>query len=245
MKGILKAIGFFILYLMLTVLLQTLFSVLFMGIGAAAGIRDEKSIIEFANHNLLGITALSGLATVLLLYLVFKIRKKEIKAEWKLHPFQARELPLPLLLSFSYSFLFALATYGAPPENSALISASARYYSQTAPALGLLMMAVNLLLIAPVCEEVALRGIVYTRAEKTGRPAAAIAVSSLLFGCMHLSAGGGILALGSALMGAILGYIFCKYQSLWVCVLSHAAANLPDFILYRPYADARRFAFGA
>lgn len=50
---------------------------------------------------------------------------------------------------------------------------------------------------------------------------------------MHIAAGGSVLALGAIIMGAILGYIFYKYDSLWICIISHIAANLPDFILFK------------
>ena len=47
---------------------------------------------------------------------------------------------------------------------------------------------------------------------------------------MHFAAGGGILVIGAILMGAVFGYIFYKYNSLWICIISHIVANLPDFI---------------
>lgn len=232
MKGIFRAIGYFILYFILTMLFQILLSALFMGMAAINGPKDENLIIGFANNNILAITIFSGILTILVFYIIFKTRKKDIKAEWKLNHFKISDIILPTIISFSYSFLFALITYNMSIENSIMISNSVKYYSEILPMLGILMMAINLLLIAPISEELALRGIIYTRAEKTSNPIIAIIISSLLFGCMHFSAGGGILVIGSIFMGAVLGYIFYKYDSLWVCIISHAVANLPDFILF-------------
>ena len=45
-------------------------------------------------------------------------------------------------------------------------------------------------------------------------------------------AGGIVLVVGAALMALVFGYIFYKFKSLWVCIIAHAVANLPDFILY-------------
>jgi len=98
--------------------------------------------------------------------------------------------------------------------------------------LGFVLMALNLLLIAPAAEEIALRGIVYTRVDKTTNSITAIAVSSVLFGLMHIAAGGIVLVIGAMLMAAVFGYIFYKFDSLWICIIVHAAANLPEFILY-------------
>ncbi len=232
MKGIFKAIGYFILYFILTIFSQALLSILFMGIKAINGVRDEKMLVEFANNNILGITIFSGILTILTFYIVFKARKKDIKSEWKLNKFKMKDVILPSIMSFSYSFLFALVTYDISLDNSIMISTSVKYYSGIIPMSGLLMMIINLLFIAPISEEIALRGIVYTRAEKENNSIAAIIISSLLFGCMHFAAGGAILVIGAILMGAVFGYILYKYNSLWVCIISHAVANLPDFILF-------------
>ena len=112
-----------------------------------------------------------------------------------------------------------------------MISKSVGFYNEMVPLLGTIMMVLNLLVIAPISEEIALRGIVYTRVEKTTNAVIAIIVSSILFGLMHLMAGGIVLVIGAALMALVFGYIFHKFKSLWVCIIAHAVANLHDFIL--------------
>ena len=54
MKGIWKAIAYFVLYFGLTMILQVLLSIVFCAIGAANGLHDETLIMEFANNNILG-----------------------------------------------------------------------------------------------------------------------------------------------------------------------------------------------
>lgn len=232
MKGIWKAIAYFVLYLVLTMIFQTLLSIVFMAIGVANGLNDETLIVEFANNNILGVTVISGILTVLILYLVFKLRKKQVKQEWKLNKFKAKNVAFASVIAFSFSFLFALCTYNISMENSLMISKSVGYYNGTSPLLGTALMIANLLVIAPVTEEIALRGIVYTRVEKSTNTVTAIIVSSILFGLMHFTAGGIVLVIGAMLMALVFGYIFYKFQSLWVCIIAHAVANFPDFILY-------------
>lgn len=232
MKGIWKAIAYFVLYFGLTMFLQALLSIVFCAIGAEKGLNDETAIMEFANNNVLGMTVISGILTVLILYLVFKLRKKEVKQEWKLNQFKMKNVFWASLIAFSFSFLFALCTYNVSMENSLMISKSVGFYNEIVPLFGTIMMVLNLLVIAPISEEIALRGIVYTRVEKTTNAVIAIIVSSILFGLMHLMAGGIVLVIGAALMALVFGYIFHKFKSLWVCIIAHAVANLPDFILY-------------
>lgn len=232
MKGVWKAIAYFVLYFGLTMILQMLLSIVFMAIGAANGLNDETLIMEFANNNILGITVISGILTVLVLYLVFKLRKKQIKQEWKLNHFNIKNAALSSVIAFSFSFLFALCTYNTSMENSLMISKSVGFYNEIVPLSGTIMMAANLLVIAPIAEEIALRGIVYTRVEKTTNAVTAIIVSSVLFGLMHFMAGGIVLVIGATFMALVFGYIFYKFKSLWVCIIAHAVTNLPDFILY-------------
>ena len=75
MKGVWKAIAYFIMYFVLTMIFQVLLSVGFMAIGAANGLREEALLAEFVNNNILGITVISGILTVFVLYIVFKVRK--------------------------------------------------------------------------------------------------------------------------------------------------------------------------
>ena len=109
---------------------------------------------------------------------------------------------------------------------------SANYYSGIAPGLGFFLMLLNLLVAAPVVEEIVMRGVVYTRIENAVGSKSAIIISSLLFGLMHVSAGGLILAIGAVLMGLVFALIFAKTNSLWVCIVAHSFANIPDLLLY-------------
>lgn len=232
MKGIWKAIAYFVMYFGLTIIFQMLLSIVFMAIGAANDLNDETLIMEFANNNILGMTVISGILTVLVLYLVFKFRKKHVKQEWKLNKFKVKNVVFASVIAFSFSFLFALCTYNVSMENSLMLSKSVSFYNEIFPLFGNVLMVANLLVIAPTAEEIALRGIIYTRVEKTTNAVTAIIVSSILFGVMHFMAGGIVLVIGAMLMALVFGYIFYKFESLWVCIIAHAFANLPDFILY-------------
>lgn len=64
MKGIWKAIAYFVLYFGVTMILQMLLSIVFMAIGVANGLNEESLIMEFAYNNILGMTVISGILTV-------------------------------------------------------------------------------------------------------------------------------------------------------------------------------------
>ena len=232
MKGVWKAIAYFLVYMGLTAILQLLLSAGLSVVGVTKGLREESLIVEFVAGHFLGMTVISGILTVLVLYLVFKLRKIQVKQEWKFKKCNLREIIMASVIAFAYSFLFALCTYNVPVGNALMMTYSVDFYNKVSPMLGFVLLAANLLVVAPIAEEIALRGIVYTRVEKTVSPIVAIMVSGILFGIMHIMAGGIVLGIGAMLMGLVLSYIFYKFKSLWVCIIAHAVANLPDFILY-------------
>jgi membrane protease YdiL (CAAX protease family) len=240
MKGLLRGIGYFLLYMVFTIVIQVALSFLIIQIAAGIGITGQAEIEDFANKNILGMTIVSGILTVLFLYLIFKLPKKDIRNEWKLNSFAFRDILKPCVLTFSLSSVFSLLTLNADIENSRLIASSAEYYSSMVPFLGTVLMILNLLVIAPIAEELALRGIVYTRIEKNSNHIVAIIVSAVLFGLMHFMAGGIILVAGTAIMGLVFGLLIYKYKSLWVCIIAHICANLPDFI----YTKERMTSYG-
>ena len=240
MKGLLRGIGYFLLYMVFTIVIQVALSFLIIQIAAGIGITGQAEIEDFANKNILGMTIVSGILTVLFLYLIFKLPKKDIRNEWKLNSFAFRDILKPCVLTFSLSSVFSLLTLNADIENSRLIASSAEYYSSMVPFLGTVLMILNLLVIAPFAEELALRGIVYTRIEKKSNHIVAIIVSAVLFGLMHFMAGGIILVAGATIMGLAFGLLMYKYKSLWVCIIAHICANLPDFI----YTKERMTSYG-
>ena len=240
MKGLLRGIGYFLLYMVFTIAVQIVLSIVIAQIAAGTGVAGQTEIEDFVNKNILGMTIVSGLLTVLCLYLMFKIPKKDIRNEWKLNGFDLLNLIKACLMSFSLSSVISLLTLNVDIENSRLIAASAQYYSSKVPFMGTILMILNLLVIAPFVEELALRGIIYTRIEKELKPIVAIIVSAVLFGLMHFMAGGIILVAGATIMGLAFGLLMYKYKSLWVCIIAHICANLPDFI----YTKERMTSYG-
>ncbi len=231
MKGILKGIGFFLLYMVLTLVMQTLISMGFMFFRASAGNRSGEAAYEFATHNLLGISIVSAGIIIWIFYEIFHLRKADIRSEWKLKKVPLKDYLLPVLTAFLSSSACTLFTYGYRLNNQIMTEYSANYYSTLVKELGTVILALYLLIFAPVSEEIALRGIVYTRMTKTAHPAIAIILSALMYGMMQFTDGGISLIIRSVVMGIVLGLILLKTDSLFVCILAHTAANLPELLL--------------
>ena len=103
MKGLLRGIGYFLLYMVFTIAIQVVLSIVIVQIAAGMGIAGQTQIEDFANKNILGMTIVSGILTILFLYLIFKIPKKDIRNEWKLNSFAFRDIIKTCVLTFSLS----------------------------------------------------------------------------------------------------------------------------------------------
>ncbi|MCE4224302.1 CPBP family intramembrane metalloprotease [Methylobacterium sp. C25] len=83
------------------------------------------------------------------------------------------------------------------------------------------------IVLAPIAEELVMRGEAFARASRIMRPAGAIAATALLFSLAHLSESGGIARPISLLPLAItLGWLRWRTGRLWPGMLLHGWSNL-------------------
>ena len=69
MKGLLRGIGYFLLYVVFTVVVQVVLSMLIVQFAVGKGITDQGLIVDFANNNMLvGFTYVNGYLVSAYLY---------------------------------------------------------------------------------------------------------------------------------------------------------------------------------
>lgn len=79
---------------------------------------------------------------------------------------------------------------------------------------------------APVLEELLFRGVVLQRLLRNERPWVAIGQSALLFGLFHFNPAQ---SLNAGLGALLLGWLYYRTRSLWLCMAVHALNNLLSF----------------
>lgn len=226
MKTFLKSVGYVLFYF---VLQAVIVSAAAMTISSAG---DSKAQMElFTSRHMLLLTLLSNMLTVAVLIVVMKVRKRDVRAELGIHKVRLNTYVLPCVIAFAYSMVFALATNHMKFENSAMIQTGAEYYSDIISGLGVLLQIAALLIAAPIAEELICRGLILHTLRKEHSKSTAVLLSALLFGILHIMAGGGVLVLGSLMVGVIFGVICVKTGSLLPAIAAHMFANIPDFIL--------------
>ena len=168
----------------------------------------------------------SGLLTILVFFIVAKIRKKKFTQTVGLTKFKGATIA-PIILggigfNFAISYLMNLIPF---PESwiESYQASSSELLGGTGIALW-----ISVVIMAPLVEELTFRGFMYTRL-KQGMPKwIAIVVTSLIFGCVH---GTIIWAMYTFVFSLALIAILERTKSTWACVLFHMSFNLVGAIM--------------
>lgn len=224
MKSIFKAIGWTILNFILQFAVMLPFSIAYV----ASGITDDAILNQKISENTFLFTIISNTVIIAIAFLASKIKKKKVIEEWKLFTRSPKNYILPCIIAFTYSLFFFLITYDPITNSKSMIHICAESYNSFA----LPMMALALLISAPFAEEIINRGVIMNTLKRSFSVRVSIIISAVIFGLIHIPAGGIVLGTGAAIMGVVLAIIYEKTNSLWVAIAAHMVANLPDFIFY-------------
>ncbi|MBQ9948241.1 MAG: CPBP family intramembrane metalloprotease [Oscillospiraceae bacterium] len=222
MKQIIKCLLWMALNFVLQFAVQTVMSI----IRVAQGVRDDALLNSWIMDTILLSVLISNILFIGIVILAHKVKRTRLLPEGDSGA-AIKGCILPCAAAFMYSAAFSLVAEG----NSAMIQNSVQYFSDIQPWLGIAMMVINLLVLAPIAEELLCRRVMLDGLKQRFSPRTAVIVSSVIFGAMHILSGGVILAVGAVLMGLILGIVYEKTGSFLAAVIVHAVANLPDFVM--------------
>lgn len=135
-----------------------------------------------------------------------------------------------MLTTFIYSMIFLIITYKVSFDGTNDMITSMNYFNNKNQFLGFILYATSILLVAPIAEELLCRGIMINELNKKFSINKSIIISAVVFGIMHLMAGGVILSIGAIIMGIILGIIYNITKSLRSTILVHSVANFCDIL---------------
>jgi membrane protease YdiL (CAAX protease family) len=141
-------------------------------------------------------------------------------------------LALPVLVLSADMVLSLIALLDLPSYNSDI-----NQWLRQVPAVAFLLLCV----VAPVLEELLLRGVLLQGLLQNypGRPWVAIGQSALIFGVMHFNPPQ---SLATFLLGLLMGWLYYRTRSLWLCMGVHFLNNLFAFtsLLSAPKAAAEQ-----
>lgn len=231
MKTFFKALGKALLYFAVFAGIQSVVSFAF-GIALSVMLMlqsDPESITQEQLTQLLQneitkyttmIVLISNIIVLLVIWLIFLIRKKNILREIELNKCKFNPAMFAVIFGVVFSLFISTAVQMLPFPESLVNS-----FTQNHLTLSLGNPIVNFIavvVITPIVEECFFRGLIYTRLKKGMHLFAAATISSLIFAVMH---GEIIWIIVTFFMGLMLTWVFEKTGSLLPCIIIHFMNN--------------------
>ena len=224
MKKFLKSIGKVTLYLLFYFGIQFIVSFVFGIVATVCMMLGGNNDLTSLESDLMGYTTIivliSNALSLLIIWLIFKVRKKRLLAEVQLHKCNIKHLLAVALLGIGFSNVLSWVIAIIPFPESLVESFT---ISHDALSIGNpIINFISVVVLTPIVEEVFFRGLIYTRL-KSGMPTVIAAIfSAVIFGIMH---GEIIWMLYTFAVGLMLVWVFEKTKSLLACIVVHAANN--------------------
>lgn len=180
------------------------------------------AILTTVTENAVLLTTISGVATLLVLWLIFACRKRNFLREIRLVPMRGKPV-------WALALLGPLANVCIASILALLPEAWVNSYNDTSSLLlGDMspLFLVFVVLLAPAVEEVVFRGLVYTRLSRALPRPAALLLAAFVFGVMHQHP---VWIVYTFLLGLLLCLAMDWYGSLWATLVLHLAFNASSF----------------
>ena len=168
----------------------------------------------------------AGILTILIFFIVAKIRKKKFTESASLRKFKPATVAPIVLGGIAFNFAISYLMNLIPFPQTWIDS----YEASSNELLGNVSIAlwISVVIMAPLVEELTFRGFMYTRL-KQGMPKwIAVILTSLVFGIVH---GTLIWAIYTFVFSLALIYIFERTKSIWACILFHMSFNLVGAVM--------------
>lgn len=193
---------------------------------AATGIVDPMIITEKLMQNLMDnallitiITSIISLIVLIPLYFADQRKEKRIGEFIKYEKSSLTKWILVAILGFSaaLSLNFIISFTGLAELSSGFDAVSEAIYGSS-----IFFQILATVIMAPLCEEILVRGLIYKRMRRWANPLVAALVSSTLFGLIHMNL---VQFIYAFLIGLLLALVYEKFQNIWAPILFHFVAN--------------------
>lgn len=220
--SVLKAIAYFCFF----EAVQTAVSFLFMAIiwlraGFGLSVESIPEIMSSLTAQTCLISLVSGVLTVVLLFIFFTARKKNFMKEIGVNRLAGGTIPVIIFMGVALNFFASFTLSFIPlPDNLAEMYDVSYSYIGTG---SLLIEFISVVIIAPITEEIIFRALMYKTVKKTAPAWLAAIFSSVIFGIAHLNP---ISFVYTSLLGLMLIYLYEKTGSVTAPMLLHIGFNL-------------------
>lgn len=188
---------------------------------------QAERLISAVQDKLVEILLISNLLTLLIICLMFHLRRKSPVREMGVYFVNPFRFITFALFGTALNVFFSVTIPLLPLSEEVLESVNAQFsdlYSGAPLAVQILTVAV----VTPVVEELIFRGLGMTRLSPVVGSIGAAVITSLVFGFAH---GTLVAVLYAAVMGMVFALMYVKYNSVIPSLVAHAFFNLASFWL--------------
>ncbi len=178
------------------------------------------------NQYIVHLSAASAVMTIVIFVLIFALRRKKVTHEIELKKIPPISCILMPVFGAAVNVIMAYILALIPFPESWMNEYNAVISEIAVP--NNLISVIFTVLLAPISEEITMRGLVHTRIRRILPTFAAMIISSSVFGMIH---GVKIQIIYAVLLGLLLAWIFEKSASLLTSILFHIGFNACGLIL--------------
>ena len=217
-----KAACYFILFFGWQVIVMSVYLAVQMAVAMETG-GDIWTAYDLLFEKSFELGAISNLLTLFSVVVIMKVRRKSLRQELWLRPVSGKLLGWCAAFSFCLYWLVTLVLAVLPESVMAGYDEAAMGLADTG-----FVVVVSTALISPVVEEVIFRGLIYTRLERSMRPATAAAVSALVFAFCH---GQAVWVCYAYALGLLFALVTRHSRSILPALLMHVVFNTTNEVL--------------
>ncbi len=136
-----------------------------------------------------------------------------------------------IMLAAGCSFLsFLLLDRGLDPIFEGMFPQSEKNYQEMMESLmkSPITSLIQICVLAPVIEEILMRGVVLGGLKKSCGTATALLISAALFACLHFNM---VQTLSAFVCGIVLGLLYIRTNSVFCCMMAHGGYNLISYVV--------------
>lgn len=179
-------------------------------------------LMERVMESALLITIISSVLSLLIiipLYFLDKRKEKRIGEFIKYERTDIGKWILVAILGFSacVSLNILIGITGLAENSQGFDAVSKAIYGSS-----IFIQIIATVIMAPLCEEFLVRGLIYKRMARWTKPLVAALISSTLFGLIHMNI---VQFVYAFIIGMMLALIYEKFQNIWAPILFHFTAN--------------------
>lgn len=234
--AILKALGYFLIYLGVTFFLELAFCIIWVIPMVAQGLTYDQiqpRLVKLINQNAMLITIVADVLVLAIFAMILYLRRKNPLSGRQnrelFHRIPASKVGYLILMGIVLNFALTLVLSSVSTFLPKWMNEESQQTQEIYNGGGILVYILGGVILAPIVEEFLMRGLMAKRFSRGMPEWLAVLVAAVIFGCLHSAL---VQKVYAGLLGVLLGFVFFRENSLFASVALHFGFNLASLLPY-------------